>query len=518
MGSKLMNCPTCSHSVNNIAGACPYCGANMSQEAHQPQSDAIEVVENEPTVEPQPPLPPEEPPSEPDLATDAVIDSGNESDSVEEDSESQTLDDERKLKLGPEFEELTMDGDGGSEIASTITDDSQPDLDTEGEPPTEVNSDMQGPESEKAPAFTSIDPIAQQQETPSEIDADEIPLPPEPEVVETAVDEPAESDTIEENIVEMTEIEATQQELDTQLAPETFPPPEESAKAESTVAELAESAETDSADEIQSKIEAEKTTDDEADFSSDAAGDTIVLEAMDEVQPSTQESSDKIVLESIDEVQPSTQDSSDKTEETAKLDSPAEALKIEKAAQVMAAAIEKQKAALAESQKIKKQKAALAKAQALKSQKAEQAKVQAQKKQKMILAKAAALKRKKAARSKAQALKKQRNAQAGIESTKRDDIATTLEANTKMQSLLEKYKGRAIGINYDNSADIREAQLVEANGEYFSVYVQDENLHYSYPLKTILTVIEGKYGVDSNDSEKTDNFNAVIKVYPLIPF
>ena len=498
MGSKLMNCPTCSHSVNNIGGACPYCGANMSQEAQQPQFDAKEVVENEPAIEPQPPVPPEETPSESELATDAVIDSANESASVEEEPEPQTLDDERKLKLGPEFEELTLDGDGDSEMASTITDDPQSDPDTEGESPTEVKPDMQGTESEKAPAFTSIDPIAQQQEIPSELDADESPLPPEPEVVETAVDEPAESDTIEENIVEITEIEATQQELDTQLAPETFPPPEESAKAESTVAELAESAETDSADEVQSEIEADKTTDDEAGISSDTGSDTIVLEAIDEVQPSTQESTDK-------------------TEETAKLDSPAEALKIEKAAQVMAAAIEKQKAALAESQKVKKQKAALAKAQALKSQKAEQAKVQTQKKQKMILAKAAALKRKKAARAKAQALKNQRYAQAGIESVQRDDIATALEANTKMQSLLQKYKGRAIGINYDNSAEIREAQLVEANGEYFSVFVQDENLHYSYPLKTILTVIEGKYGVDTSDSEKTDNFNAVIKVYPLIP-
>ena len=87
-----------------------------------------------------------------------------------------------------------------------------------------------------------------------------------------------------------------------------------------------------------------------------------------------------------------------------------------------------------------------------------------------------------------------------------------------MQSLLEKYKDQAIGINYDNSADIREARLVEANGEFFSVYVKDKKLHYSYPLKTILTVIEGEDGVNTGDSKQPVKFNAVIKVYPLVLF
>ena len=72
----------------------------------------------------------------------------------------------------------------------------------------------------------------------------------------------------------------------------------------------------------------------------------------------------------------------------------------------------------------------------------------------------------------------------------------------------------SIGINYDFSAEIMEAQLVEANGDFFSVFVEDQQLHYSYPLKTILTVIEGQNGVHTGDSEQQDKFNAVIKVYP----
>ncbi len=149
----------------------------------------------------------------------------------------------------------------------------------------------------------------------------------------------------------------------------------------------------------------------------------------------------------------------------------------------------------------------------------------------MILAKAAALKRKKAAQAKAQALKKQEAARAAIEKTKKNEDAAAKSAASeknrhaqspdtsfKLRKLLEEYKGRAVGINYDNSADIREAQLVEANGEYFSVFVKDKNLKYSYPLKTILTVIEGTDGVEAGESGRKSKFNAVIKVYPLVLF
>ena len=92
------------------------------------------------------------------------------------------------------------------------------------------------------------------------------------------------------------------------------------------------------------------------------------------------------------------------------------------------------------------------------------------------------------------------------------------EANSRMQTLLEKYKGRLIGINYDNSADIRKAQLVGANAEYFSVFVKEQNLKYSYPLKAVLSVIEGKDGVDIGNSKEPKKFVAVIKLYPMVLF
>jgi hypothetical protein len=187
----------------------------------------------------------------------------------------------------------------------------------------------------------------------------------------------------------------------------------------------------------------------------------------------------------------------------AKVQSVPTVLKIEKAAQELAEAVKKQKAALAEARALKKQK--------------------------LMRAKAQALKRKEETLSGAQALKKQKEIPAGIEISKKEIAAQSisktknrqrvtiqgLKAHTKMQALLKKYANQAIGINYDNSADIKEAELVEVNDEFFSVSVKHDTLQYSYPLNTILTVIEGKDGVGSADPEKKEKFNVVIKVCPL---
>jgi hypothetical protein len=218
------------------------------------------------------------------------------------------------------------------------------------------------------------------------------------------------------------------------------------------------------------------------------------------------------------------------------------ALKIEKAAKELAEAQKKQKANLAKAQARKKKKVELAKAQALKRKKAAALKAQALKKQKEAQAlkeqkEAQALKEQKEAQAlkeqkETQALKKQKEAQVGIEKAiqgmaagsnslkvdKPDMLNQGMESNAKILNLLKKYENQAIGINYDNSADIKEAELVEANNEFFSVFVKDKELNYSHPLKTILTIIEGQDGVGAGKPEQESKFNAVIKVYPLVLF
>jgi hypothetical protein len=200
-----------------------------------------------------------------------------------------------------------------------------------------------------------------------------------------------------------------------------------------------------------------------------------------------------------------------------------DALKKQQEAQAKAETLKKEKTA----QDVALKKKKLAQVQALKKQKAAQAKAEALKKKKAALAKARASKKQEATHARADALKKQKAAQAMAEASSQEvqcasgmatAAAGSMNHYERLLGLLKRYKGKAIGINYDNSSEIRAAELVEANEEFFSVRVKDKKLQYSYPLKTILTIVEGQEGVETGEGDKKAKFDAVIKVYPLVLF
>jgi hypothetical protein len=209
-----------------------------------------------------------------------------------------------------------------------------------------------------------------------------------------------------------------------------------------------------------------------------------------------------------------------------------EALKKQRETQAKAEALRKEKADLAQAAALKKKKLDRVKAEALKKQKAAQAKAEALKKRKEALAKAKSVKKQKTAQAGAEALKKQKEAQAiaeasaqeiqiassGVQEAGSQTTAENRKTHEKFLGLLKRYKGKAIGINYDNSTEIKEAKLIEANEEFFSVMVKDKKLQYSYPLKSILTIIEGQEGVETGQDDKKLKFDAVIKVFPLVAF
>ena len=387
------------------------------------------------------------------------------------------------------------------------------------------------------PSFENT-PQTSPEKVQEETTAQELQAFPEPEVLDLTGDEPVESETLGADIIEMVELEASQQDLHISEARDTM------ASSENDGDETGVGRKDDLKPVEVEEIAAEP----KSALMPESLGDTILLEPADEVLPAAADTTETVAASVIPEVsapapdpriRPDTstiiakaQVDADGVKEPALGDISAEVLKIEKAAQEMVAAIQKQKVSLTNPDELQKRKAAEAEAQALKKQKAALAKARALKKQNLILAKAAALKRKKAAEAKAQALKKQKQAQAKLEAAcpeeavaapvnsadGRPAVADDGTTSSMMQKLLKKYQGRAIGINYDNSMEIKEAKLVETNREFFSVFVQDKKLHYSYPLRNIFTVIEGKDGVEAGDSKNQAKFKAVIKVYPLVPF
>jgi hypothetical protein len=124
------------------------------------------------------------------------------------------------------------------------------------------------------------------------------------------------------------------------------------------------------------------------------------------------------------------------------------------------------------------------------------------------------------------ALKQQQAAKANVLAQKNEAQARLAAAqpakgpasSAKTVQLLKKYEGQAIGINYQNSADIREAELSEVNSDYFTVFVREKKLRFTFPLRTLLSVVEGEDGVEAVVGGTATKMKVVLKVYPLVLF
>jgi hypothetical protein len=553
MDPNLMSCPTCGHAVSSTAGACTYCGAIISRGGDKDQTAAqIAAKETQSTVSEPPEQSAEIPlavelteeeaaagrpsesvlaqqmPAEPiaaesaEPATEAAPSA--EAPAEEAEAELEVAPPEKEPAATPDPETLRPSTDSRSNFEITSTVAVEPAAVFLFEPATAGNPmpEDEAPAAAENRSVGSAHPTAAEQ-IQAESGPEEMLVSPAPEVLDLAAEEPVESETLGAEIIEMVET----------LASEDQAQPSKASDGRSAPNKAAGESQDGQPDGRQPTEMQETAADENGGLISEALEETILLEPADEVQIPAKAGSGQ--------VEEKRKTDTPKSTGTAKAGSGATAaepkmrpdvLKIENAAREMAAAIKKQQEKSVEVENLKAQKAETDKIQALKKQRAALANEQAKKKQKLLLAKAAALKRKKAAEAKAPSLKRQKDAPAGSDPPQKENaaaagsrqedtptaIARNLEVNSKLQDLLKKYEGRTIGINYDNSAEIREALLEEANREYFSVFVKDKQLHYSYPLKTILTVIEGKEGVDAGSSKQPHKYNAVIKVYPLVLF
>lgn len=481
MDKNLRSCSKCGHIISETAESCTYCGTVVSSGESPPQPE-----ETQPKI------------SEP--AAQAGSGAQNPLSDVDDQIDYQLPDEELIVAL--DTEEMAKDPaqtSGADTVAAEIK---EPEL----KPDTSFDlDDIVDLELHAAEAAAEAIPLAGR--VSAKAASDNSPGLPETPVLEVSGEDPSESETLGADILELVEVEAS--------APES---------ARNQASETATSS-----DEPDVEQKVEPAPDPLPDGSDNDEGE---LEAL--------------LLTSDDEVQLGTQSLPADVEEaveTGASEKPVELAALAAGAAAISDDSSESGEARAKAEVIRTQTEAQASVGALKIEKASQELVEAQKKQKADIAKALkmkklklaqvqALQRKKAAILKARALKKQKEAQAGIEKANKEMatgsnsqkvdtpkmIIQRMEANTKILGLLKKYEGQVIGINYDNSADIKEAELVEANDEFFSVFVKDQELKYSHPLKTILTIIEGKDGVGTGTPDQKTKFNAVIKVYPLVLF
>jgi hypothetical protein len=529
MDTNVLSCSKCGHTVSETAEACAYCGTAVSSGDAPPAPDqetpgiAAQAVE--------PPLMPEDESASkteiPDVAAGAELSSQiqpeeKQADIVEPATESisglddqladvddqidfQLPDDELVMELDTEETAKEPEAAAGQEPESIAT--SEPALISD--PPSDLD-DIVDLEQHAAEATAEVIPLADK--VSAKTASDDSPGLPETPVLEVSGEDTPESETLGADILELVQDEASEQESAEKQASETvktLDQPTDEKTAESSPEETPDSSENND-DDLEAILLA--PADEDQPLKQPLSGDVE-----DAVETGASEDPVELAAEAVGAATKSG-GSSEVIQKLAEGQASVEALKIEKASKELAEAQKKQKV-VTDAKELKKQKAALVKAKAIRIKKLKLAKAQALKKKKLKLAKVKALKKQKAARAGIETANKE--VAAGSKSPEADNsnrVIQRMDTNTKMLGLLKKYEGQAIGINYDNSAAIKEAQLVEANDEFFSVFVKDKELNYSHPLKTILTIIEGKDGVETGDSDQKEKFKAVVKVYPLVLF
>ncbi len=97
-----------------------------------------------------------------------------------------------------------------------------------------------------------------------------------------------------------------------------------------------------------------------------------------------------------------------------------------------------------------------------------------------------------------------------------ESILKELPPQPNFEKLLLKYEGQEIGINFDDPAEIKKAQLAKVNEDHFSVLVLENELLYSYPFSNILSIVEAIEGVPVDTSGETANYPIVVRVLHLM--
>jgi len=188
-----------------------------------------------------------------------------------------------------------------------------------------------------------------------------------------------------------------------------------------------------------------------------------------------------------------------------------ESLAKKKEEEERAEALRKQKEEEERAEALRRQKEEEERAEALRRQKEEEEKAEALRRQKEEEEKAEALRKQKEEEERAEALRRQKEEEEKKALQKKiEDITNVLKPKAKIKDLLKKYEGQTVGINHDSPTEIKGADLIKVGDDLFSILLADEKLIKSYPLRTIISIIEGVNGVSNANIPKNPAIYAVI--------
>jgi hypothetical protein len=96
----------------------------------------------------------------------------------------------------------------------------------------------------------------------------------------------------------------------------------------------------------------------------------------------------------------------------------------------------------------------------------------------------------------------------------RSKVKHAMAAKRDLKDIIRAYEGQSIAINYYDSTQIQEAELIFVNNLFFSAFVKNQNLLYSFPLHTIISVAEKIDSGPGGKSAPHAKFPAVITISP----
>jgi hypothetical protein len=73
---------------------------------------------------------------------------------------------------------------------------------------------------------------------------------------------------------------------------------------------------------------------------------------------------------------------------------------------------------------------------------------------------------------------------------RREQLLEKIHVRQGMATLMREYLGQTVGINSNAPNVVRAAKLLAVGVDHFSVFIEELDLIYSYPFRSLLTVIE----------------------------
>ncbi len=96
----------------------------------------------------------------------------------------------------------------------------------------------------------------------------------------------------------------------------------------------------------------------------------------------------------------------------------------------------------------------------------------------------------------------------------RRKLKKSMATKRDLKDIIRDYEGQSIAINYYESTEVQEAELIFVNNLFFSAYIKNQNLLYSFPLHTIISIAEKIEGGPGGKPKLPSKFPAVITVSP----